>query len=59
MNTKKKVYCFNPVSSVFSEINQQGIDTYQKKKKGSYMKFLTAQKIGIIVSKVVYKEKID
>jgi len=50
MNTKKDVYLFNPVTSVFSIFNKENIEKYNKNKKVNYMKFLTAENIGILVT---------
>jgi 2-(3-amino-3-carboxypropyl)histidine synthase len=50
MQTNKDVFLFNPVSNVFSELNKQEIQNYKKKKKINYMKFLSADNIGIMVS---------
>lgn len=48
--TKKPVYIANPITSEFSEISQKEIEDYQKKKKGKQLMFLSAKKIGILVS---------
>jgi len=50
MQTKKDVFTFNPVSSVFSKLNNQDIEKYKKNKKVNYMKFLSAENIGIMVT---------
>ena len=50
MNTKKDVFCFNPVTSVFEKFNKEEIEKYKKNKKVNYVKFLHANNIGIMVS---------
>lgn len=48
--TKKPTYIANPITNEFSEISQKEIDDYQKKKKGKQLMFLSAKKVGILVS---------
>ncbi|MFH0868079.1 MAG: diphthamide synthesis protein [Candidatus Woesearchaeota archaeon] len=50
LNTKKDVFIFNPVSNVFSKLNNNEIEEYKKRKKVKYVKFLHADNIGILVS---------
>ena len=50
MNTKKEVFTFNPVSSVFSKLDEKDIEKYKKNKKANYVKFLSAENIGIMVT---------
>ena len=50
LNTKKEVFTFNPVSNVFSKINNNDIEKYKKIRKAKYVKFLHADNIGILVS---------
>ncbi len=50
MITKKPTYIANPITNEFSEISQKEIDDYQKKKKGKQLMFLSARKVGILVS---------
>ena len=50
MNTKKDVFCFNPVTSVFLKLNKEEIEKYKKNKKANYVKFLHADNIGLMVS---------
>lgn len=50
MITKKPTYIANPITNEFSEISQKEIDDYQKKKKGKQLMFLSAKKVGILVS---------
>jgi len=50
MNTSKEVYLFNPVTGVFSKFDSREIEKYKKQKKVNYIKFLSAENIGIMVS---------
>lgn len=50
MNTNKDVFLFNPVTSVFSKFDTAKIEKYKKQKKVNYVKFLSAENIGIMVS---------
>ena len=50
MNTKKEVFTFNPVSGVFSKLNNDEIEKYKKTKKVNYVRFLSAENIGIMVT---------
>lgn len=50
MNTNKEVYLFNPVTGVFSKFDSREIEKYKKQKKVNYIKFLSAENIGIMVS---------
>ena len=69
MQTKKDVFVFNPVSGVFDKLDIDDIENYKKIKKIRYMKFLSADNIGIMVTikpgqysyrkAVEIKEKLD
>jgi len=50
LKTNKKVYTFNPLNNLFSEINQSEIEKIKKKNKGKLLKFLSSDNIGILVS---------
>jgi len=50
MATNKEVYLFNPATGVFSKFDSRQIEGYKKNKQAKYMKFLSAQNIGIMVS---------
>ena len=50
LNTKKEVFTFNPVSSVFLKLDEKEIEKYKKSKKARYVKFLYANNIGIMVT---------
>lgn len=50
LKTNKKVYCFNPINNVFSEIKKQDIEKTKKKNKAKLVKFLSSDNIGILVS---------
>ena len=50
LETNKPVYTLNPFTEEFKELNQKDIDKIRKKIKGAYLKYLTSNKIGIIIS---------
>ena len=50
MITKKPTYTISPITKEFSQISQDQIDDYQKRKRGKQLLFHTAKKVGIIVS---------
>jgi len=50
LNSKKEVFTFNPVSGVFNKLNEEEIEKYKKSKKARYVKFLSAENIGIMVT---------
>lgn len=46
----KEVYCYDPIHSIMSKVDQEQIKKYNLKRKGAYLKFLEADEIGILVS---------
>jgi len=50
LNTKKEVFTFNPVTDIFSKIEGKEIEKYKNAKKARYVRFLSADNIGILVS---------
>ena len=50
MQTKKDVFTFNPVTGIFSKLDEKEIEKYKKTKKVKYIKFLSADNIGIMVT---------
>ncbi|MBW2993776.1 diphthamide synthesis protein [Candidatus Woesearchaeota archaeon] len=50
LETKKPVIIANPSSGNVSRIKKSDAEKIRKKTKGAYIKFLTAKKIGILVS---------
>ena len=50
LNIEKEVFCYDPINAVFSEIDRDEVERYNKKRKGAYLKFLEANEIGILVS---------
>jgi 2-(3-amino-3-carboxypropyl)histidine synthase len=48
--TKKDVYIFNPFSKAISKISNEDIIKYEKKRKAALVKFLSAKRVGILVS---------
>lgn len=50
MQGKKPVYCFNPCSNEFRELDKKEVESYARARKGAVLKFLAAKRVGIIVS---------
>ena len=50
LSTKKDVFVFNPVTNVFSKLDNKEIEKYKKNRKAKYIRFLHADSIGILVS---------
>lgn len=47
---KKPIYVANPLTNEFFKITKKEIQNIEKRKKGKVLKFLNAEKIGILVS---------
>ena len=50
LKTGKKVIVANPLSDNVSIISEKDIEDYKRKIKGKYLKFLSADRVGILVS---------
>ncbi len=50
LKTGKEVIVANPLTDNVSKISKKDVEDYKKKVKGKYLKFLAAEKIGILVS---------
>ena len=50
IETGKEVFCFNPLAKKLSKIGKSEIEKHSKRKKASLIKFLSAEKVGILVS---------
>jgi len=50
LQTKKPVYCYNPYTGEFKQLDQKEVEAYEKARKGSVLKFLNAKRVGLIVS---------
>lgn len=50
LKTRKKIVCANPFREDVSVIDEKELDRLEKKKKGAYLKFLSSDNIGVIVS---------
>lgn len=50
LKTSKEVTAFNPFTEKTSKITKKDIETMRKNIKGKYLRFLAAEKIGILVS---------
>ncbi|MEM4239869.1 MAG: diphthamide synthesis protein [Candidatus Woesearchaeota archaeon] len=50
IQSKKPVFCFNPYTNEFKELDKNEVLAYEKARKGAVLKFLNAKSVGIIVS---------
>jgi 2-(3-amino-3-carboxypropyl)histidine synthase len=50
VRTKKPVFTFNPISGKQNKLENKEIENYKKRKKAAFVKFLSSDTIGIIVS---------
>lgn len=50
MEAKKPVYTWNPFEKTFSQADKKEIEKYEKKKKGALIRFLSSNKVGILLS---------
>ncbi|MAG78326.1 hypothetical protein CL616_03090 [archaeon] len=50
LETNKPVYTYNPFTKQFKEIDKKEITKIKNKIKGSYLKYLHAKKVGIIIT---------
>lgn len=50
LQTKKPVYCFNPYTNEFKQVDHKEVEAYEKSRKGAVLKFLNAKRVGLIVS---------
>jgi 2-(3-amino-3-carboxypropyl)histidine synthase len=48
--TSKPVYCYHPIENKLTQIDQKEIDEYHKLKKVKLMKFLHADRVGVLIS---------
>ena len=49
IKTKKQVFCWNPFVKEMKTIGKKEIEAYEKKKKASLTRFLSSDRIGILV----------
>ena len=50
LKTEKPVFCWNPFTKELTKVKKDDIDRYKKTKKAALIKFLSSDKIGILVS---------
>lgn len=50
LKTNKEVHCYNPLTKTFTKVNKEEIEKLKRKKKGSYIKFLSSKEIGVLIS---------
>lgn len=59
MKTGKQVFCLDPIANKLYELDTTEIEKLNKKKKGSYLKFLTSKSIGVIATTKSGQEHLD
>lgn len=50
LNTDKDVFCYDPISAVLSKIDRQSVENNLKKRKSAWIKFLSSENVGVLVS---------
>ncbi|MEM2916678.1 MAG: diphthamide synthesis protein [Candidatus Woesearchaeota archaeon] len=50
LQSRKPVFCFNPYTNEFKELDKKEVEAYEKARKGAVLRFLNAKSVGIIVS---------
>lgn len=50
LKTKRPVFCWNPFSRELSQVDKKDIENYEKKNRASLVKFLSSDRVGILVS---------
>ncbi len=50
LTQNKPVFVYNPVSKKFYELDKREIELIKKRKKGAYLKFLSSENIGVIIT---------
>ena len=50
INVNRDVFCYDPLHAIFSKIDSKQVETYNKKRKGAYLKYLEAKEIALLVS---------
>jgi len=50
LETKKRTITANPFSGIIGEVKKEQIENIEKRQKGALMRFLSSDKIGILVS---------
>ena len=50
LKKQKPIFIFNPLSEQFFKLENKEIEKYKARKKGQKIKFLSARKVGILVS---------
>jgi|TARA_B100001971_G_C18157463_1_gene519397 2-(3-amino-3-carboxypropyl)histidine synthase len=46
----KPVFVYNPLTGVLDKISEKEVLVYKKRRKGAYLKFLSAKNVGVLVS---------
>ena len=59
LETEKKVFKWNPNTKQLSVVNDEEVEKYKKRRKGALARFLSSNKIGILVSTKHGQSRID
>ena len=55
----KPTFILNPISLKLTKISKEEVEAYKKRRKGAYLKFLTAKNIGILVTTKQGQSQLD
>ena len=47
---QKPVFCYNPYAKQFKQLDTADLKKFEQRRKGAYLKFLSSERIGILVS---------
>ena len=50
INVNKEVFCYDPLHAIMSKIDANQVKRYNLQRKGAYLKFLSSNEIGLLVS---------
>ena len=59
LQSEKKVYIYNPFTKKLSTLKDEDLEPYRKRQRASLIKFLSSDKIGILVSTKHGQNRID
>lgn len=59
LETKKDVFTYDPADNVFGKVSNDETSRYKNRQKGAFLKYLSSQNIGIIVSTKPGQEKLS
>lgn len=50
VKTGKDVFTLNPITGAFGKVSEKEVEDYKKRKKAAFVKFLSSETIGVLVS---------